>query len=153
MENLEKTKLESQRLTQSIKNFDYDEQIEIGQLENQNYEIDFYDENDDIYYYKDVNFTDEFLCFIGEDLVYYRSVLEIFGYKPVRDEDGFEIDKGEEDSHQYIDVIGKNNEIDDQLLTYIETFRDMDEIEKHFEQKPKFLNYIKTNLMSFVKNY
>lgn len=148
MKNLQ---TEAQRLTQSIENSDYDEQIQIGTLENRNYEIRRYDEDDDIYYYKDVDSTEEFLCFIDNDLVRYNEVVEIYGYKPLRDENGDECGKGEEDSHEYIDLIGKNDDIDDELLVYIETFRDMDEIEEHFEQKPKFLHYIKTNLMSWVK--
>ena len=149
MENLE---TEAQRLTKAIENFQYDERIQIGTLENDNYEIRRYDEDDDMYYYKDVDSTEQFLCFVDNDLVWYNEVIEIYGYKQLRDENGDEYGIGEEDSNEYIDVIGKNDEIDDQLMMYIETFRNMDEIEKHFEQKPKFIHYIKMNLMSFVKN-
>jgi|688.fasta_scaffold1224075_1 hypothetical protein len=148
MKNLQ---TEAQRLTQAIKNSNYDELIHIGSLENNNYEIRRYDEDDDMYYYKNVDSTEEFLCFVDNDLVRYNEVIEIYGYKPLRDENGDEYGKGEEDSCEYIDVIGKNDDIDDQLGVYIETFYSMDEIEEHFEQKPKFLNYIKTNLMSWVK--
>jgi len=148
MENLQ---TEAQRLTQAIENSNYDELIHIGSLENNNYEIRRYDEDDDMYYYKDVDSTEEFLCFVDNDLVRYNEVIEIYGYKPLRDENGDEYGKGEEDSYEYIDVIGKNDDIDDQLGVYIETFYSMDEIEEHFERKPKFLNYIKTNLMSWVK--
>jgi hypothetical protein len=49
MENLQ---TEAQRLTQAIKNSNYDELIHIGSLENNNYEIRRYDEDDDMYYYK-----------------------------------------------------------------------------------------------------
>jgi hypothetical protein len=151
MENMESmSKEEIKQLIQVIENFGYDEQVAIGSSERQDYEIKFYDEDDDMYYYEDVGWTEEFLCFINEDLVYYKNVVIIYGYKPIRDEDGNEYQKEEEESVQYTEVIGKNNEIDEQLGVYIETFYSMEEIEKYFKEQPKFLHYIKTNLMSWV---
>jgi hypothetical protein len=151
MENMESmSKEEIKQLIQVIENFGYDEQVAIGSSESQDYEIKFYDEDDDMYYYEDVGWTEEFLCFINEDLVYYKNVVIIYGYKPIRDEDGNEYQKEEEESVQYTEVIGKNNEIDEQLGVYIETFYSMEEIEKYFKEQPKFLHYIKTNLMSWV---
>jgi hypothetical protein len=151
MENMESmSKEEIKQLIQVIENFGYDEQVAIGSSESQDYEIKFYDEDDDMYYYEDVGWTEEFLCFIKEDLVYYKNVVIIYGYKPIRDEDGNEYQKEEEESVQYTEVIGKNNEIDEQLGVYIETFYSMEEIEKYFKEQPKFLHYIKTNLMSWV---
>ena len=151
MENMESmSKEEIKQLIQVIENFGYDEQVAIGSSESQDYEIKFYDEDDDMYYYEDVGWTEEFLCFIKEDLVYYKNVVIIYGYKPIRDEDGNKYQKEEEESVQYTEVIGKNNEIDEQLSVYIETFYSMEEIEKYFKEQPKFLHYIKTNLMSWV---
>lgn len=150
MENLETlSKEETKRLILVIENFDYDEEVRIGELMNQNYKIDFYDEDDDMYYYENVGCTEEYLCFINDDLVYYKNVMIVHGYKPIRDDDGNECEK-EEDYIQYIEVIGKNNEIDEQLSDYIETFDSMEEIERYFKEQPKFLHYIKTNLMSWV---
>ena len=143
------SKEETKRLIQVIENFEYDEQVEIGTLESQDYRIDFYDKDDDIYYYEDVSCVEQFLCFINDDLVYYENIMEVYGYKPIRDESGNECDK-EEYYVEYIEVIGKNNEIEEQLGVYIETFDDMDEIEEYFKEQPKFLNYIKTSLMSWV---
>jgi hypothetical protein len=149
---MEKFKTELLRLTQAIKNSNYDEQLHLGSLENNNYDLR-YDERDDFFYYKDVESIEEFLCFVDNDLVRYNKRIEILGYKPIWDENGYDWFKGEEVSLDHLDVIGKNDEIADYLGDYINTFYSMDEIEEHFEGKPKFINYIKTNLMHYVKNY
>ncbi len=150
MGNLETiNKEETKRLIQVIENFGYDERVEIGILESKDYSIDFYDKDDDMYYYENVGCTEQFLCFINDDLVYYQNVMIVHGYKPIRDKDGNECDK-EESIVEYTEVIGKNNEIDEQLGVYIEDFDGMDEIEEYFNEQPKFLYYIKTNLMSWV---
>ena len=150
MENSETiSKEEIKQLIQVIENFDYDEVVRLGSLESQDYSIDFYDEDDDMYYYENVGCTEQFLCFINDDLVYYQNVMIVYGYKPIRDEDGYECDK-EEHIVEYTEVIGKNNEIDEQLGVYIEDFDGMEEIEEYFNEQPEFLHYIKTNLMSWV---
>ena len=150
---MEKLQTEARRLTQAIKNSNYDEQLHLGSLENNNYDLR-YDERDDFFYYKDVESIEEFLCFVDNDLVRYNKRIEILGYKPIWDKNGYDWFKGEEVCLDHLDVMNWNDDdVDEYLGSYIKTFNSMDEIEKHFEGKPKFLNYIKTNLIDYVKNY
>lgn len=72
----------------------------------------------------------EYLCFINDDLVHFTEIRH-------QDEEWFRID-------------GINNDIHHLLGQWIESFHDIVEIEEYFESKPKFLHYIKTNLMSWV---
>lgn len=81
----------------------------------------------------DYNGSRDYLCFVGKDLIHFTEK--------------------KHSGMTWFRINGINNDVNHVLGQWIESFRDMNEIEEYFVTDSKFVKYIKTYLLDWVKIY
>ena len=159
---------EKNYLISRIENGLIEEQLEFGDVDcHINTIIEFiYDEEDDYFYCvsDDIWIGEEYLCFIGDDLVAYQQKTVLIGYKPSENEKKLYNYKnnyieeikwsyiGEKDYEDEIEILGLNGDIDYILIDYIAKDNAfLEDILLDWEEGTKFYEYIKNNLKGFYK--